>query len=95
MTRRVHEQGLRERKNMRESTKRDGDWCIVGFCDEWEDSFGLQGSRYETKAAAQEKANELDNEEEFQHVSEHKVMTHDEYRSLCEKHGVEPTESLL
>lgn len=91
MVRKVHSEGMRERQNMREEsrTRKDGVWCVVGFCDDWEDELGLQGWRYESKADAQAVADELDEDEEFQHVDEHRVMTHSEFEDLCEEHGIE------
>lgn len=85
MTRKVHSEGLRERKNMKNSTHKNGEWCIVGFCTEWENGFGLQGWNIESKSAAKQKSDELDDEEEFFHVSEHKVMKHKDFEELCEE----------
>ena len=87
MSRRVHEEGLRERQNMRNATHKRGNWCIVGFKDEWEDGFGLQGTKYESKENAQERANEIETEEEFKGVK-HKVMHHNEYnQKYAEKYN--------
>lgn len=92
MARRVHAEGLRERQNMKDAARnrKNGDWCVVGFCDEWEGGFGLQGCNYNTKADAQASADKIDEEEEFSHVDEHKVMKNDEYRELCEGTDTEP-----
>jgi len=91
MVRRVHEEGLRERRNMREAarTRKNGEWCVVGFCDDWDEEVGLQGWRYESEQDAQEVADELDEEEEFQHVDKHRVMKHDEFEELCEELGID------
>lgn len=90
MVRRVNSQELRERQRMRSSSDRKGgEWCVVGFCDDWEDEFGLQGWNYKSEEVAQEVADELDKDEEFQHVDEHRVMTHDDYEELCEDRGVD------
>lgn len=80
MSRFVHEDGLAERQNMKEAarTSKNGNWCIVGFKDEWEEGFGLQGRRYESESAAKEQAKEIEQEEEFA-VVRHEVMTHSEY----------------
>lgn len=94
MSRFVHEEGLRERRNMREASKnrKRGNWCIVGFKDTWENGFGLQGKGYESKLEAKERAKEIESEEEFKDV-EHKVMTHQEYNKEYapkDKHGTIP-----
>jgi hypothetical protein len=65
----------------------EGDYCVVGFCDDWENGFGLQGDGY-TKSYAEEVAKELDQDEEFEHVDEHEVMTQEEYRELCDEDGL-------
>lgn len=89
MAREVHDEGMRERQNMKNATHKNGNWCVVGFCDDWEDGFGLQGMRYESEARAEEVAEEIAAEEEFQHVDEHRVMTHEEFEELCAERGVE------
>lgn len=90
MVRKVHSEGLRERQNMRDATQhqKDGDWCVVGFNSNWEDTFGLQGWGYESEQVAKEVMDEVDNDPEFAEV-EHKVMTHSDYEELCEKEGVD------
>lgn len=82
------EAGQIERRNMRSSNRKDGDWCIVGFCEEWEDKLGLQGWNYESETKAQEIADELDNTDEFSHVSEHRVLRKKEFEKLCEERGI-------
>lgn len=61
MSRFVYEEGLRERQNMREAARnrKRGNWCIVGFKDEWENGFGLQGRGYESKSEAKKLLNTL------------------------------------
>lgn len=90
MVRKVHSEGLRERQNMRDAaaSRKNGNWCIVGFCDDWEDGFGLQGKKYESEQAAEERAREISNEDEYEGV-EHRVMTHSEFEELCEERGVD------
>lgn len=91
MVRKVHSEELRERQNMRDSAqnKKDGDWCVIGVCDDWVPKFGLQGWRYESSDAAEEVASELDKSEEFEHVSEHRVMKHSEFEELCEEKNID------
>jgi hypothetical protein len=90
MSRKVHSEELRERQNMRDAarTRKNGDWCVVGFCSDWDPEIGLQGYRYESETDAKEVADELDADEEFQHVREHKVMKHEEFEDLCEERGI-------
>ena len=88
MVRKVHSEGLRERENMRNHSRKDGDWCVVGFCDDWSPSVGLQGWGYESESEARKEANALDRDAEFQHVEKHEVMTKSEFESLCQKRGV-------
>lgn len=89
MVRKVHSEGVRERNNMKNHTRKNGEWCVIGFCEDWDGGCGIQGWRYESKAQAQEVKDELDQDEEFDHVDEHKVMKHDEFKEYCQENGVD------
>jgi len=91
MVRKVHEEELRERQNMRDNAKhrKDGDWCVVGVCDDWVPKYGLQGWGYESKSEAEDVASSLDNEDEFQHVNEHRVMKLSEFEELCDEENID------
>jgi hypothetical protein len=93
MARKVHSGEMRERQNMRDSRDetKGGTWCVVGFCDDWEDGVGLQGWSYKSESIAEEAADQLDSEDEFAHVSEHRVMRHDEFEQVCTERGIDRT----
>lgn len=82
------EAGQIERQNMRESEQKRGDWCVVGFCEEWENGLGLQGWNYESGQKADEVASELDSDPEFDHVEKHRALQKKAFEKLCEERGI-------
>lgn len=94
MGRKVHSEGMRERQNMRAEAshrkKKQGEWCVVEYCELWDEGFGLGGVNYTNKMIAEERAEDLRNDEDNDHVDEVEVMKHDEYRKLCTGTSKEP-----
>lgn len=89
MVRRVHEEGLRERRNMKEErrTRKDGSWCVVGKDSDKGFESGLQAWKL-SKEDAEEEKEELDNNEEFSHFT-HVVMSHEEYEEWVEENNLD------
>lgn len=90
MGRHIHTEELRERQNMRDAAQhsKDGNWCVFGVCDGWQPKLGLQGWGY-NKEEAKTVADELDQSDEFEHVTEHRVLTHSEFEELCSEEHID------
>jgi hypothetical protein len=87
MSRRVHPEPLQERRAMKEAVnnRKDGDWCVAATHSDRGFESGLQDWGL-TKSEAKETAEELNNEEEFEHF-DNIAMTHNEYEERASEFG--------